>query len=279
MKINYNAQGKARGKLANIIAETINAECTYMKAPTHAYQVGDFTITREGILEFDSATIDEMQIKQVIQALEDGGFKYDGSESLAIGYPLEGFTPQALENLKLMIKAKETLIMKALDVDSLPIETSETELTFAWFKAGLPHSDVYAYSQFITALCKTAKAKKRVTAQPKSSYDSERFSMRVFMISLDMKGAEFDYARKLMMRNLEGSSASPNANGESKPRGERVEKQVLSVRFTPEMLDRIAELAGQSGMSRNALIESIICEHVNAELPETETPHEESADE
>jgi hypothetical protein len=102
--------------------------------------------------------------------------------------------------------------------------------------------------------------------------------MRVFMISLDMKGAEFDYARKLMMRNLEGSSASPNVDGVSKPRGERVEKQVLSVRFTPEMLDKIAELAGQSGMSRNALIESIVCEYVQTELPETETPDTEDSE-
>jgi predicted transcriptional regulator len=37
------------------------------------------------------------------------------------------------------------------------------------------------------------------------------------------------------------------------------------VRFTPEMLNKIAELAQQSNMSRNALIESVVCEYVQAE--------------
>jgi hypothetical protein len=43
------------------------------------------------------------------------------------------------------------------------------------------------------------------------------------------------------------------------------------------MLDKIAELAGQSGMSRNGFIESVVMEYVQTELPET--ADEESADE
>jgi hypothetical protein len=39
---------------------------------------------------------------------------------------------------------------------------------------------------------------------------------------------------------------------------ERVHKNVVSVRFTSEMLDKIAELARQSNMSRNMLIKSVV---------------------
>jgi hypothetical protein len=44
------------------------------------------------------------------------------------------------------------------------------------------------------------------------------------------------------------------------------------------MLDKIAELAGQSGMSRNGFIESVVCEYVQSELPETETPDTEDSE-
>ena len=57
MKINFNAQGKERGKLVKIIAETLNQESTYLKAPTYNYEIGAFTITREGELEFDTADV------------------------------------------------------------------------------------------------------------------------------------------------------------------------------------------------------------------------------
>jgi metal-responsive CopG/Arc/MetJ family transcriptional regulator len=55
----------------------------------------------------------------------------------------------------------------------------------------------------------------------------------------------------------------------------------VSVRFTEDMLGKIAELAGQSGMSRNGFIESVVAEYVQAELP-TETEEQtaiETADE
>jgi predicted transcriptional regulator len=41
-----------------------------------------------------------------------------------------------------------------------------------------------------------------------------------------------------------------------------VQKEVVSVRFTPEMLEKLAEVASQSNMSRNQVIESVVCEYV-----------------
>jgi hypothetical protein len=195
-------------------------------------------------------------------------------ENLTISLPLENFAPEAIENLKLMVAAKESLIKKALEVDELPINITDEAIEFAWFKADTPAENITAYSQFVTALCQTAQAKKRVTAKAPEAFENEKFAMRVWLIGLNMKGAEFANARKLLMKNLDGNSSWRYSDSESKPRKERVHKDVVTVRFTPEMLDKIAELASQSNMSRNMLIESVVADFVNAELPAESAPAE-----
>ncbi|MCL2072003.1 MAG: virulence protein [Oscillospiraceae bacterium] len=277
MKINYNVQGKERKALVNIIAETIGEEAVYEKAPTYNYTIGDFTVERDGTLSFNSATIDEKRVREVINALEEGGFKYEDSDSLSIGVPLEGFTPETLNNLRLMVESKAVLIKKALGVDSLPIEVGESELTFPWFRSGLSREETHSYAQFITELCRTAKSKKRVTAKPQEVFENEKFAMRVWLISLGMKGETFKATRHHMLKNLEGDSGwrYGNENGGLSPRRERVYREVVSVRFTPEVLGQLAELASQCNMSRNQLIESVVCEYIQSEtLMESELEDE-----
>jgi hypothetical protein len=207
MKINYQESGKDRKRLASIVSESISEELFYAGAPTYAFRIGDFTVTREGALEFDSAATDEAQIKAVIEALQAAGFNYEDSSSLAIGFPLDGFTDEVFANLEKLVASKAPLIKKALGVDSLPIERGETELTFDWFRAGLSREETYAFAQFITQLCKTAKDKKRVTAKPQESYENEKFTMRVWLIGLGLVGKDFALARKLLLQNLTGNGA------------------------------------------------------------------------
>lgn len=45
----------------------------------------------------------------------------------SIEYPLEGFTPKAIDNLKKMVLAREALIKKALGTDTLTIEICQGE--------------------------------------------------------------------------------------------------------------------------------------------------------
>jgi len=272
MKINYNVQGKQRKELVNIIANAISTEAVYEKAPTYNFTIGAFTVTKDGVLEFDS-THDEEQIRTVMNALKSGGFTYEDSDSLSFGYPREGFTDDMLDNLCKMILTKESLIKKALGVDGLPLEIGETELTFTWFRTGLSREETYALSQFICQLCKTAKAKTRVTAKAQESFDNEKFAMRVWLISLGMKGEEFKLARKMLLENLDGNSGfryGKPEDGTTRQRRDGVQREVVSVRFTPETLEKLAELASQSHMSRNQLIESVICEYVQGEFPTTE---------
>jgi hypothetical protein len=172
-----------------------------------------------------------------------------------------------------MIASKAPLLRKALGTELLPISDDGEELKFAWFKMGIPHDELMAYSQFIERLCKTAQAKTRVTATAPDSFENEKFSMRVWLISLGMKGSQYALSRKLLMSKLDGNSGfryedkqprNPRSGGTSEP------KQVVSVRFTADILDKLAELASQSNMSRNQLIESVVCEYVQTEFPATE---------
>jgi len=116
------------------------------------------------------------------------------------------FTPEALDNLTKMIGAKEALIKKALRADALPIEVDDEKVSFPWFQAELDGEHINAYAQFISALCNTAKAKKRVQTENKA-VDNEKFRMRIFCIALGMIGPEYKLARALLGKNLSGNSA------------------------------------------------------------------------
>ena len=128
------------------------------------------------------------------------------ADTISITVPLEGFTPERLDILCKLVLSKETLLKKALGVDALPIKVLQNGIEFPWFRA--EHSDdLMAYAQLISALCTTAKEKKRVTAKPQESYDNEKFALRVYLLGLGLIGGEFGRIRKLLGANLSGNSS------------------------------------------------------------------------
>ena len=208
MKINYNVHGENRKKMVSILTEAVSEPISYAGAPTFAYRVGAFTVTRDGVFEFYSAKTDLDQVRKVVESLKDAGFDYEGSDCITIGYPADDFTDEAFSNLEKLVASKAILIKKALGLDELPIERGEDELSFHWFRAGLTSAEVYAFAQFITALCKTAKAKKRVTAKaPDGDFENPAFAMRVWLIGLGMLGDDYKLARKLLVSCQNGNSA------------------------------------------------------------------------
>ncbi len=125
---------------------------------------------------------------------------------LTIEVPDTDFTPEALENLRKIVKSKETLIKKALETDKLPIVAADGKISFAWFTLhGLP-SEADAYSRLIAAICKMAKTQKRVTAKEKPS-ENEKFDMRLFLVRLGFIGDAYKDARKILLRNLTGNAS------------------------------------------------------------------------
>jgi hypothetical protein len=129
------------------------------------------------------------------------------TDLVSIEYPLDGFSPEALDNLAKMVLAKEVLLKKALGMDELPIQIKQDRICFPWFRLTKDKGKIAAYSQFITALCTTAKEKKRVTAKAQESFENEKFAMRVWLIGLGLIGKEYGATRKLMMTYLSGNSS------------------------------------------------------------------------
>jgi hypothetical protein len=139
-------------------------------------------------------------------------------DTLTVEFPLDGFSPEAIDNLTKMVTAKEALIKEALGAEGLPIPMTADTLQFPWFTlsdpseaaAGVPaNPDLRGgcYVQFVFALCKTAKEKKRVTAKERGLADNPKYAMRCWLLSLGLIGDEFKNARKLLLARLGGNSS------------------------------------------------------------------------
>jgi hypothetical protein len=237
MKIAFNQTGNARKKMVESISTALNSPQSYSGAPLFEYRIGDFVVDREGALSFASAAVDEGQLRAVLDALRTAGFSYEDSSSYSIGYPLEGFTPETIDVLCKMVQAKEALIKKALEIEALPIQVGTDEIVFPWLRPGLKSEETFAYAQFITALCKTAKTKKRAQAETKA-VANEKFRMRIFCVSLGMVGPEFALARKLLGKNLSGNSAW-SSGGDPRAKGTEVIEPV-AVEAVPEAPAEVA---------------------------------------
>jgi hypothetical protein len=140
------------------------------------------------------------------------------ADTLTVEFPLVGFNPETLDNLTKMVTAKEALIKAALGADDLPIQVTNDTVKFPWFTladpshaaAGVPIPPAEwggCYVQFVFALCKTAKEKKRVTAKERGLADNPKYAMRCWLLSLGLIGDEYKNARKLLLANLDGNSS------------------------------------------------------------------------
>ncbi|MHB1652352.1 MAG: virulence protein [Desulfitobacteriaceae bacterium] len=211
MELKYNVTGARRKELVMAVSELVGEPLNYKGAPTFAYEVGDFSIDKNGTLSYP-VELDSELVEKVMDGLSARGFEFEESEipdQLIIEMPLKGFTEEGIANLEKLIASKATLIKKAIGSDALPIERTETTLRFPWFKLPVESDEVAAYSRFIGALCAAAKEQKRVTAREKD-VDNEKFAFRVFLIRLGFVGDDYKAARKILLRNLSGNSAFKN---------------------------------------------------------------------
>ena len=229
MTIYYNAQD--RKPLVKAISEFTGADAVYMRTPTYAYRIDYFTVTREGNLEFDDRA-DSEEIEKLIEFLSERGFVSEDSDTaantaqeltseelsaaadnaahgapagLTVEIPLES---AAVGNLTRLIDAKGSLIRKALAVENLQIEVTDSAVKFPWF-ANCGADERKAYTHFISALCELAKNAKRVTAKEKDT-GNDKYAFRCFLLRLGFIGSEYKTERKILLRNLTGSSAFRN---------------------------------------------------------------------
>ena len=217
MTVTINATGAERKRLVKTISDWLGVPAKYCGAPTFNYEVDYFTIDRNGSLSFDDRADSEV-IERLLEHIYDEGFDIDQSHTeetdtetdescgVCISMPKRLFTDCSLENLKALITAKGNLIKKALGVDALPLEITDTKVSFPWFAATPTPDEMNAYNTFICKLCEMARNQKRVNATGKQA-DNEKYAFRCFLLRLGFIGAEYKTARKILLRNLAGSSA------------------------------------------------------------------------
>ena len=233
MKIGYNVTGSERKALVGVISEILDSDAVYKGAPGFGYEIGGCTVDKIGTLVFADDIADEFSAS-LIEALRERGYTGETDDSdfgvssqlesdipmksltgnsdgrrLVVEVPREGFSDDAIENLKKVISSKEALIKKAIHADSLPVEITDDVLRFPWFTLSGETGEADAYNRFIHAICEMAKTQKRVTARAQDVLN-EKFAMRIFLVRLNLKGPENQVVRRLMLKNLTGNSSWKN---------------------------------------------------------------------
>ena len=220
MRIEFHRTGAERKALVTAIGEILEVRPKYKGMPSAAYEIDYYTVTKDGTLEFDDRA-DSEEIENLIETLDSQGFKADPQvveasepvesapaevDGLCISMPASLFTETTLQNLKDIIASKGNLIRKALGVDELPVEVGDTKVSFPWFTGMPTPEEVKAYDHFICALCEMARNQKRVTAKERDT-GNDKYAFRCFLLRLGFIGPEFKQERKILLRNLTGSSA------------------------------------------------------------------------
>ena len=233
MEIRYNVTGAKRKELVKVISDTTGAKAEYKFMPTCNYEIDYFTVTKDGMLLFDDRA-DSEEVEQVLEAIAAAGFEcepQDGGDSqvgevsetednaaqaategLTVAVPRNSLSDAAIENLQRIVDSKAALIKKALGTDSLTIEVTDEKVSFPWFTQ-MDGDSARAYMQLISALCEMARNAKRVTATEKE-VDNEKYAFRCFLLRLGFIGAEYKTERKILLKNLTGSSAFKNGGAD-----------------------------------------------------------------
>ena len=237
MRFEFNRTGAERKALVQAMGEILEVKPKYLGMPTAAYQVDYFHIDKNGGVEFDDRA-DSEEIENLLERLAERGIVAAPAETaqeagtaeenadaesnaeeqeteaqgadlgLTVEMPRDSFTDAALENLRKLVDAKGSLIKKVLAVGSLPIEADGEKVSFPWFSETDSESAA-AYTHFIAALCDMVRNQKRITATEKK-VENEKYAFRCFLLRLGFIGAEYKGERKILLKNLSGSSAFKN---------------------------------------------------------------------
>lgn len=216
MVLHFNVKGEIRKVMVTAIEKEIGGKARYLGVPSCAYEIGNYTVGRNGELEFgDFDDIDEVApivdacvMATGITPAEWEGNKdaeeteMEGAMELTVTIP---FTKVNVGNLTSLLEAKGSLIKDALGITDLRFEMNEDSVSFPWFSKVEPE-EAMTYTKFITAICEMTMKQKRITAKPKEN-ENEKYAFRCFLLRLGFIGDEYKADRKLLLSKLNGSSA------------------------------------------------------------------------
>lgn len=219
MIIEFGLSGNERKELVKAVSEIIGAPAVYQYMPTCSYIIdGCYAVTKDGALDISNQA-DEMKVQHLIDELASRGYNVpeveetDEENSLTVEMPLELVNKPTLERLRRIIENKGELFKTAFKTDNLDIIVDEEKVSFPWFTVE-QYDDTNAYCKFISMLCEFAKKQSRINNKPENT-DNPKYTMRCYLLRLGMIGAEYKAVRKVLLRNLSGSSAFRKAGKEN----------------------------------------------------------------
>lgn len=234
--LHYTLAGEQRKQMAQVISEIIQEKAVYKRVPTCAYQIGSFTISKDGVLSWAEDT-DAETVKGVVAGLQMMGVtaktelriteqtdsvekdapeeEIKDSDKLTVEIPLRLVDEAALANLDQIIEGKGNLIRKAIGAESLAYEVADSKVLFPWFTLSGDADEALAYTQLISKLVEQARTTKRVTMKEKN-VKNEKYAFRCFLLRLGFIGEEYKAARRVLLKNLEGNSAWRDGGSEGK---------------------------------------------------------------
>ena len=218
MVLHFNATEETRKKMVKAAETELGVKAKYLGVPSCAYQVDIFTIGKDGSLSWE----DDSEIEKssrVVDAcvMASGNTPIEWEENreddeLTVSVPREGFSEGAIDNLFKILESKGRLFSSALKKQDLQIIVGDEKIEFPWF-SDLDAEHIATYTKFITAICDMAKNQKRITAKPKEN-ENEKYAFRCFLLRLGFIGDEYKEDRKILLANLDGSSAFKTKKGE-----------------------------------------------------------------
>ncbi len=206
MNIEFNLTGEERKKLVRAISEITGIPAEYQYMPTCAYSIGEhYTITKGGTLIISDDT-DEKETSNLLSKLEQMGYSAASDDSkLTVQMPRDSLDERTLNRIRRILENKGELFKAAFKTDSVEFQVTEKTVEFPWFTAE-QDGDADAYCTFISMLCEFAKNLNRINNKPDTS-DNPKYAFRCFLLRMGMIGANFKTTRKVLLRNLSGSSA------------------------------------------------------------------------
>ena len=149
MEKRYNVTGERRKEMVEVISGIVGMKAVYMRMPTCAYAISNFTVSKKGTLVWDERSSGEL-VERVLAGLAQAGFMAEPDETAqeagaaetedektaemvraglleqglietpsteiegtTVSLPVEGMTAEGLKNLIFLIHSKQYLINRA----------------------------------------------------------------------------------------------------------------------------------------------------------------------
>ena len=130
-------------------------------------------------------------------------------ERFTVTIPADRLSPDALARLRKLIASRHRLFCDALNATELPVEERDGKIAFPWFEQTDDEEERAAYTLFIERLAELSNRLKWAASAGKDA-PNEKYAMRCFLLRLGFIGSEYKAERKILLKNLTGSSAFKN---------------------------------------------------------------------